>query len=818
MWKNFFVVTIRSIKKNKLFNIINIAGLAIGLASAIFIILYIISESSYDRFHERSADIYRVCLDGKMAGEEFKGAFTSPVTAPVFMDEIPEIENYCRFNYANNRLMWVNPTSKYLEDAILYADSSFFEIFTIKLIQGDPSTCLTEPNTILLSESKAKQYFPQGDPMGKSIAMNNDSTIYRVTGIVEDAPRMSHFFYDFICSYSTYASSRNPSWFNNHMQAYLLAQPGSRKADIDAKMFDVVLEHIKPAIQQLMGVDPEEFIDSGNRYGYFVQPLTQIHLDADIEVPGSIGFRSVGNKTYLIIFAAIAFFILIIASINFMNLSTARSLSRAKEVSLRKVVGSGRKQLVRQFLFESVFLSLISLAIALVLVLYLLKPFNTLMGLNLAYEDIFQWYMFPVLILLAILVGLLSGSYPSFVLASFKPIEALKGSNSSKNGTGFLRNLLVIIQFTISIVIIAGTLVIYWQFRFMTNTELGFDKEQLVVMERIHPLGKQIQTFKEELNTHSSILSATNSTSYMGDPNNSNPFWIKGRPTEESYLFWNNWTDEDYLSTYRIELATPDSRYFSKEYLSDSLACLVNESAVRKYNIEDPLNQSLMELLAEDGGYKEMRIIGVMKDHHFATLKHEVGPQVMVLKPESWDWAGYLTVRLAPGKKNIEAGLKHIDQAWKKFADDEPLQYFFLDEKLETYYAEEKRTGLLTMIFSLVAILIASLGLFGLTLYNSQKRIREIGIRKALGATETNIIGMVTKSVVNAVGLSIVIAMPLAYFMMRDWLRGFPYNVGFQPLLFMSAAILVILVSMITVTVTSLKAARTDPAICLHYE
>jgi len=223
MWKNFFVVTLRSIKKNKLFNLINIAGLAIGLASAIFIILYIISESSYDRFHENSANIYRICLDGKMAGEEFKGAYTSPVTATVFKDEIPEIENYCRFNYNNNLLMWVDPASKYLEDLVLYADSSFFEVFTIELIQGDPATCLTEPNTILLSEEKVDQYFPEGDPIGKSIAMNNDSSLYRVTGIVENAPRMSHFDYDFICSYSTMSSSRNPSWFNNHMQAFLLA-------------------------------------------------------------------------------------------------------------------------------------------------------------------------------------------------------------------------------------------------------------------------------------------------------------------------------------------------------------------------------------------------------------------------------------------------------------------------------------------------------------------------------------------------------------------------------------------------------------------
>jgi len=438
MWKNFLVVTLRSIRKNKLFNLINIAGLAIGLASAIFIILYIISESSYDKFHERSADIYRVCLDGKMAGEEFRGAYTSPITAPLFAEEIPEIENFCRFYYRSNLLMWADPSSKFLENVVMYTDSTFFEVFSIRLLKGDPATCLDEPWTILLTESKASQYFPDGDPLGQSIAMNNDSTLYRITGIVEDAPRSSHFYYDFICSYSTQQKSRNPSWFNNHMQGFLLASPGASQEVIDEKMQAVSMSYIKPLIQQIIGLDPDEFFSSDNRYGYFSQALEQVHLDPDIEVPSEVGYKPAGNSTYLVIFGVIAFFILVIASINFMNLSTARSISRAKEVSLRKVVGSGRKQLIRQFLFESVFLSLVALCIAIILVFYLMKPFNNLMGMNLAFQDVFRWYMIPVLVILTVLVGLLSGSYPSIVLASFKPIVALKGTSSTKNGTVFL--------------------------------------------------------------------------------------------------------------------------------------------------------------------------------------------------------------------------------------------------------------------------------------------------------------------------------------------------------------------------------------------
>jgi len=418
---------------------------------------------------------------------------------------------------------------------------------------------------------------------------------------------------------------------------------------------------------------------------------------------------------------------------------------------------------------------------------------------------------------LAILVGLLSGSYPSFVLASFRPIFALKGNASVKNGTNALRNVLVIVQFAISIIIIAGTLVIYWQFRYMTNKDLGFDKEQVLVLERLHPLEGQIQVFKDELTSHSAILSATNSTAYLGATNSNSTYGIKGRPMEESAMMFVYWVDEDFQKTFGFELATPDSRFLSEDFPGDSSACLINESAIRKYNLEDPLNTILLEP-TQEGMTEELRVIGVVRDHHFSSLKNEIGAQIIMLKPKDWGWHGYISMKLAPGKENIEAAIDHVTSLWEQFSGDEPLQYFFLDEQLERYYSEEKRTGIITLIFSILAIFIASLGLFGLTLYNSQKRIREIGIRKVLGATERGIIVVISKSVGYAVLIAIAIAMPAAYFMMQDWLRDFPYNVGFQPLLFVSAALLAVMIAMVTVTITSLKAARTNPALALHYE
>jgi len=815
MWRNYIRVTLRSISKNKAFNAINIVGLAIGLASAIFIILYIISETSYDRFNERSADIYRLYMDGKMAGSEIVAASNAPIMGPTLAEEIPEIEKFCRFDFARNRLMWTRTEDKYLEGHVMYADSTFFEVFTFELLEGDPLTCLDEPNTILISASKLDQYFPEGYPIGKSIAMDNDSTLYRVTGVVQDAPKNSQFLYDFICSYSTDERSRSTSWFSAWMQTYLLVRPGTEQKALEDKINAIMIEAIRPQLQQMMGISPEEFFETGNRYGLFVQPLLDIHLDKKIDIPNDAGFRPIGNRSYLMIFGVIAFFVLLIASINFMNLSTARSLNRAKEVSLRKVVGSNRKLLIQQFLFESVFLSLAALVIALVLVFSFVKPFNMLTGMNLVYGDVFSWYMIPSFILLTILVGLLSGSYPSFVLASFKPIYALKGNASVKNGTTVLRNILVIIQFSISMIIIAGTLVIYWQFRYMSNKDLGFDKEQLLVIDRIDPLGDQVSVFMDELKSHTSILSSTNSGAYLGTMNNTSSYGIKGRPIDQSPMFAVYTTDEDFMNTYKFELATPDSRFFSREFGSDTSTCLVNEAAVKKYNLEDPLNQILIAP-STDGFQRELRIIGVVKDHHFSSVKQEITAQVFSLRTSKS--GGYITLRLVAGKESIEDALQYLDMKWKEFANDEPLEFFFLDERLTTYYAEEKRTGSITMVFSILAILIASLGLFGLTLYNSQKRIREIGIRKVMGATESNIVTSISRSTFFAVGISILIAMPASYFMMQDWLRDFPYNMGFKPLLFVSAALLAVLIASVTVTITSLKAARTNPAICLHYE
>ncbi|MCF8226450.1 MAG: ABC transporter permease [Bacteroidales bacterium] len=818
MWKNHIKITLRNISRNKSFNFINIAGLAIGLASSIFIILYIIDQVKFDRFHEKGDNIYRLYIEGKMSGEELKGAWNSPVFGPTFYEEVPEIINVCRFDFRSNLLMYSDPSDKHLENHIMYADSGFFEIFSFRLIEGDPATCLDEPNSILISEKKVPIYFPEGDPVGKAISMNNDSTLYTVTGVVENAPENSHIFYDFIASYSTLTSSRRGNWFNNHMVTYFLIRDEADPTLVEDKINVSLLEHIRPLLIEFLGITVEEFEASGNKYGLFLQHLYDIHLDPTVDMPNEIGFRPLGNRGYLYIFGVIAFFILVIASINFMNMSTARSLTRAKEVSLRKVVGSSRKELVHQFLAESVVLSFVAMIIAILIVVVLLPNFNQITGIELGLKDLFSWYMFPAFIVLSIFLGLLSGLYPASVLASFKPLQALKGKATASNGTGRLRSILVIVQFTISVVIMVGTMVIFWQFRYMLNKDIGFNKDNMIIMDRVYPLGNdRLETFKAELMKHNSIESVSNSTAFLGSPNNNNGYKIREKDDTETFLFNTYWVDYDFMDCYGLEFANPESRYMSKDFGADSSVSVINEAAVRKYMIEDPLNSTIL-WPNDDNTYHELKVIGVLKDFHYSSVKNDIAPLVAFLKPNDWNWVGYLNVRVKPGSEHRRLALDYMEETWNDFTDKQPFQYIFLDEHYDSFYAEEKRTGIITFIFSILSVFIACLGLFGMTLYNTQRRTREIGIRKVMGATENKILVLVSKSILFSLVFSILIAWPLAWYMTHNWLNGFPYNIGFQPALFLLSALLAMVIALVTVILTAMRSARTNPALALHYE
>ena len=565
MWRNFFTVALRNISKNRIFTLINISGLAIGMASTILILLFILKELSYDRFNENSDRIHRLYIDGVIGEQPFRGAWTSMIMAPTFTQEIPEIEKFVRFDVFNQRLIW-HDGEKYIEDHFLFADSTIFDIFSINFIRGDPSTALSHSNSVVITEEKARLYFGDRDPIGLPLSVNRDSNLYVVTGVIEALPENSHFFADFIASVARLEHSRTATWFQNSIFSYVLLSAGADREKVEEKMAAVRMEHIRPELETILGLQPEEWIAGGNRYGVFLQPLTDIHLQPDIEVGLDICFRPVNDGIYIHIFALVAFLILVIASINFMNLSTARSATRAREIGLRKMAGSHRKLLVQQFLTESVILSLIALAFALILVELALPWFNRTMELDLRMESTRQYYLFPLVILLSLLVGLLSGAYPAIFLARFRPVEGIKGDFRGRRGAGYFRKVMVITQFTISVAIIVGTLIVSNQLRYMLNKDLGYDKEQLVVMKRIYPLENSIQTFCREIEKIPGVASATNSTTYLGFNNSTETYQIKGREASKNYLFATNYVDHEFMKTYNFNLIDGKSLHLADIY------------------------------------------------------------------------------------------------------------------------------------------------------------------------------------------------------------------------------------------------------------
>lgn len=816
MWRNFFTVALRNISKYKAFTLINISGLAIGMASSILILMFILKELSYDRFHENSDRIHRLYIDGFMGDQTFRGAWTSMVMAPTFAEEIPEIEKYVRFDVFNQRLIWYD-NERYIEDHFLFADSTIFDIFTINFILGDPSTALSRSNSIVITEEKARLYFGDRNPLGLPLTVNRDSNYYVVTGVIEELPENSHFFADFIASMAKIEQSQSDTWFQNSIFSYVLLSPGADPEKVEEKMAAVMMEHIRPELESILGLEPEEWIAGGNRYGVYLQPLRDIHLQPDIEVGLEICFRPVNDRLYIHIFALIAFFILVIASINFMNLSTARSATRAREIGLRKAVGADRKLLIRQFLTESVILSLIALVFALILVELFLPWFNRTMDLNLRMESFQQRYLYPLVVLLALLVGLLSGAYPAIFLARFQPVEGIRGDFLGRKKASYFRSIMVITQFTISVAIIVGTLIVSNQLRYMLNADLGYEKKQLVVMKRIYPLDRSIQTFCREIEKIPGVASATNSTTYLGFNNSTESYQIRGRAASKNYLFATNYVDYQFMETYGFELAGKNSRFFDPLVSSDTSAILINQAALKEYGITDPFTTFIMEP-TQDGDTNQLKIIGVVEDFHHSSLHEPVGPYMIRFKGSRNELAGYVTIRLGVAGKGVPGTLNRIRKTWMEMTYDAPFQYFFLDDELDYYYKEERRTGRISLMFAILSTLIACLGLLGLTLHNTHRKTREIGIRKAMGASIREVVLEVSREIISLMAVSVLLAWIVAYLFMQNWLQDFPYNIGFKPWIYLAAAGTAMAVSLLTVVYLTYRAARTNPAKVLHYE
>ncbi len=806
MFRNLLKYSIRALQRQKSYVLINTIGLSVGIACSMIITLFIIHELSYDQFHEKKDRLYRIILHGKMGGQEVEVTSTASVIAPTMLNEFPEVEDFLRMNGWSETVVHYKEKN-YMERSFLEADSSFFNFFSIPLIHGDKKTVLNKKHTVVLSESLASKIFGKEYPVDKMIRIGTDTTAYRITGVYQDIPENTHFRANMIASFMTNPRSEQQHWISNSFESYVLLHENANTDQIDQRFEDMIIKYVGPLIQEYFGVSLDEFRAQGNKYSYYLQPLLDIHLNPAIEQ----SLKPAHDPKYLWIFGSVALLIIIIASVNFMNLSTAQSTKRAKEVGIKKVSGSSRRTLIGQFLTESIILSLIALVFAIIITYLSLPYFNDLINADLHLNLFQNIYTIPALLMLSIFIGLLAGSYPAFYISSFNPYMVLKGALRSGRHNGRLRSVLVVLQFSISIALIVGTAIMFRQLKFMSKKDLGFDKEQVLVLSRAGALGNHMQSFKDDLLNVPGIMSVSASTAVPGRNNNNNGYKVKGRE-EEGFLLQTSYVDFDFLKTYGMKLAS--GRFFDPKQATDKKACLLNEQAVKHYQFDKPFEE---RFIVNDPGedLELMPVIGVVKNFHYESLQSPIGPYLLRFREDDVRW-GYVSVRLekGAGKETVEG----IEEVWGNYTAHDPMQYFFIDKDFERLYREEKTNAEVSTLFSILGILIAALGLYGLTAFSVQLRTKEIGVRKTFGASVSSIWMLISKEILKLVGISTLIAWPLIYWGADHWLQHYHYRIDMNPLDFLIGLLIAAGIALATTSFRVIKTASVNPAKSLRTE
>lgn len=806
MIRNYLVVALRNLWRHRGYSLINVLGLAIGLASSIMILLYVINELTYDRFHEKSEQIYRVWISGSMPATEMRHAVTSPPMAEAMLNDYPEVEQVVRLRQAG---AWLVKSGDRIfhetQEDFIFADSSFFDVFSFELLKGDPRTCLRDPRSIVLSEEYALKYFGDEDPIGQTLKIEQDTNLSVITGVMENFPVNSHFHSNMIGSLSTLGRSRSTNWVNHNYHTYVVLREGTDPIEFEARMHEMVVNYVGPVVEQFMGINLDQFEAAGHSYGYRLQKMNDIHLHSDLQYELEPG----GNPMYVYIFLVAAILILVIAGVNFMNLATARSTVRAREVGLRKVVGSRRSQLIAQFLTESVLLSLISLFVAVGLVYLLLPGYNNMIQLSLDFDILSQGWIIPLLIVFALFVGVAAGSYPAFVLASFRPAAVFSSEKKSASRKSFLRSILIVFQFTVTIVILLATIVVNRQLDYMQDKDPGFGKENLLLVERSDVLRQRIDAFKEEVNQHANVIAVSNTTHIPSYQFSENVHWLEGRDRGEISTLASCYVSYDFEKALGLELVS--GRFFDRNMPSDSSAVVINEATAKGLGIEDPLNTRFVE----PGGDGEMDffmpIIGVVKDFNFESMHNEISPAVIHFMRGNYE--GVLSIKLGDGEK--AETVDFIAQKWNDFVSDYPFEYFWMDEQFDKLFDTERQTSKILLVFSILSIFITCLGLLGLISYTTNQRTREIGIRKIMGASVDIVMRLLSKEMIWLLVISALISIP-AFFGVRAWLQNFAFhihfNVGVYFLILGGVTLIILLLSMATVSFHSYRAATANPA------
>jgi putative ABC transport system permease protein len=796
MFKNYLKVAARNLRNHPGYTFINISGLAVGASVCLLMLVYIQHELSYDRFHDKADRIYRVIHHTTASDMERASVRTPFPWGPAIKEDLPEVEEMVRLVKVNRVVRFEN---KMFKERFLYADSTFFDVFGYRLVAGDPKTALQAPKSLVMTESLARKYFGMAEAVGQTLTITGKwlkperSEEYQVTGVLADPSQNGHFHPEFLGSISSLAGNRLNSWTANSAYTYLVLTKGQSQSKLEKKIAAFLEPHFRAESLQRTSLRPE------------LQPLTKIHLHSNLDLEIEPG----GSIVYVYLFLAIAFFILLIACINFMNLATARAAERAKEVGLRKVLGAHRKQLMRQFLSESLLLSLFAMGLG-VLLAELGRPIlSTLSGKQIVVDYGANWVLLFGLLATGLVVGLISGSYPAFVLSSFQPVKVLKGRFASSSSGTLSRKTLITFQFTISMVLIAATIMIHKQLTFVQNKPLGFQKEQIL---SAIILFDRPQVVKAELEHHPNIERVTTTSARMGERTGELTYQfegVEGRLSLHSYS-----VDHDFFDTFGIE--SLQGRVFSEGFSTDSSSFVLNETAVRKLGWAEPLGKQV-ELWRPTNGneyrmVKKGSVIGVVKDFHYQSLHEEIQPLVMLLYDHYW----YFSIKVRT--EGMRETLAFLQETWKKFAPELVFEYTFLDEDYAAFYSSEQRIGQIFSYAAGLAILIACLGLFGLASYMTVQRTKEIGVRKVLGASASGLILLLFKDVGKLVGLAFLIAVPLSYFGLDRWLTRFAYHVDLGPTTFLSAGVLSLLIAILTVSYHSLRAAMTNPVKSLRYE
>jgi putative ABC transport system permease protein len=783
MFKNYFKVALRNIRKHKGYSIINIAGLAAGMAVCILILLWVQDELSYDRFNANADQIYRVCFSDLWSGNRVKFSSTPTGIGPSLKQDFPEIIDFTRLYRMRNILVGYEE-KRMVEEYVYLADPSIFDIFSFPFIKGAPPKALADPHSMVLSEKAAVKYFGNGDPVGKTLTIGS-STDFVVTGVFQDIPKNSHLRFEILLPF-TFLKDLGidlQQWTNWAYDTYVLLHPESRVIE-DPRLTEYYQSHVS----------------SFENVQMHLLPLKDIHLRSF--AIGGIGAD--GDIKYVYVFSLIAFFVLLIACINFINLSTAKSGIRAKEVGMRKVVGALRRDIVRQFFGESILQAFVSLFFALVLVKTLLPLFNRIAAKELSLDLGANLFLYFGLIGIAAFTGIVSGSYPALFLSSFHPVAVLKGLGSTQaKARAVFRKILVITQFSLTIIMIIGTIIIYNQIRFMRDKKLGFDQDHLVVVSLTRSLMDNCDAFKQEILRNPDILEAAlaSSRQFHSTPSD---LW-RGDTADKNVRVFLNIVDEDYLKTFGMEMAA--GRFFSRAFSEDKNNFVLNEAAVKAMGLEEPIGKPLT-INRQKG-----TVVGVIKDFHFQTLSQKIGALCLFNPGEGFR---YLFARVST--QNLDATIGFMRNVWKKFDSHYPFFYQFFDEDFDSLYRSELRIGTIVRYFSVLAVFISCLGLFGLAAFMAERRTKEIGIRRILGASSMGIVALLSKEFAKCVLVSNVIAWPVAYLIMNKWLVNFAYRTGINAGIFLGAAGLTLGIALLTVSFQSVKAAAANPADSLRYE